>query len=73
MSDKAKIIGARIKKIREFLGMTQAKLAHLAGITPAAVSQIEAGQRMPAVSTIINLAKSLNVTTDRILLGENHP
>lgn len=57
-------IGLRIKKTREKLGFTQLKLALSAEITPAAISQIEAGLRIPSTPVVIKIASSLKVSTD---------
>lgn len=60
-------IGLRIKKQRELLGLTQAKLASDAEITPAAISQIEAGDRVPSSPILRKIASVLKVSTDYLL------
>lgn len=62
-------IGKRIKETREKVGFNQAKLATEADITPAAISQIEAGDRTPSTPILRRLASALQVSTD-YLLGE---
>lgn len=62
-------VGARIKKVRENLGMTQAKLATDAEVTAAAISQIEAGDRVPSSPILRKIAAVLAVSTD-FLLGK---
>ena len=66
---KESAIGQRIKKQRELLGHTQAKLATDAKITPAAISQIEAGDRVPSSPILRNIASALGVSAD-FLLGK---
>ena len=61
------MIGRRIKQTRESLGLTQAKLATDADITPAAISQIEAGDRIPSSPILRKIASVLKVSTDFLL------
>lgn len=63
----ATAIGRRIKEVREKLGLNQAKLALEAEITPAAISQIEAGDRTPSTPILRRLATALKVSTDYLL------
>ena len=52
--------------IRARSGLSQSALAKLAGITPSALSMIEAGKREPIMSTAFALADALNTTVDDI-------
>ncbi len=61
------LVGERIRKIREKLEYTQAKLASEAQITPAAISQIESGDRIPSTPILRRLASVLKVSTDYLL------
>ncbi|WP_127718248.1 helix-turn-helix domain-containing protein [Halobacteriovorax sp. HLS] len=63
----AQRVADRIKSIRENLGLTQARLASDAGITPAAISQIEAAERVPSTPVLRRLASVLRVSTDYLL------
>ena len=65
-----KTIAQRIKTTREKRGFNQAKLASEAGITPAAISQIESGERVPSTPVLRKIASVLMVSTD-FLLGES--
>ena len=58
---------SRIKERRCELDMTQADLAKAANLTPAAISQFEAGTRKPSFSTLSNLSDALQVTIDYLL------
>lgn len=60
-------VAERIKNTREKLGFTQARLASDAGITPGAISQIEAGERVPSTPVLRKLASVLRVSTDYLL------
>ena len=54
-----------IKEIREKRGMTQAELAHAAGLVQGAIiSQFENGTRHPSFETLVKLSDALKVTTD---------
>jgi len=60
----ASVISKRITQIREERGMNQAGLAQKAGITPAAVSQIESGKRTPTTPVLHRIANVLEVSID---------
>lgn len=72
-NSEAVSIGKRIKEIREKLGLNQAKLALEAEITPAAISQIEAGDRTPSTPILRRLATALQVSTDYLLGATDKP
>ena len=58
------VLAKRITKIMEERGMNQAELARQAGITPAAISQIEAGKRTPTTPSLHRIANVLKVSID---------
>lgn len=60
-------IGERIKSIREFHGVTQAKLAEQINVTPSFISRIENGSSMPSIDYIRSISKALNVPPQDIL------
>ena len=60
-----------LTKIRKALGMTQAELSKRSGLTPAAISQIEKGQREPSLKSILAIMKVLPVSFER-LVGLSH-
>jgi len=64
---RAATFAKRVKRTRERQGLNQAQLAEKSGLTPAAISQIEAGDRIPAFRTIIELAKALETTPDDLM------
>lgn len=63
----ATAIARRIRDAREKLGLNQAKLAAEAEITPAAISQIESGDRTPSTPIVRRLAAALQVSVDYLL------
>ncbi len=63
-------IGKRIKSERERLGITREKFSELVGISATYLSQIELGQRHPALPTTIKIASNLNITLDFLVYGE---
>ncbi len=59
---QAALITRNIKRMRDELGWTQAKLANEAGITAAALSKIEKGEgRIPTIVVLRKIASALNV------------
>jgi transcriptional regulator with XRE-family HTH domain len=64
---RAAIFARRVKLTRERQKLNQAQLAERSGLTPAAISQIEAGERIPAFKTIIELARALETTPNDLI------
>lgn len=64
---KDKSAAKRIRATRERLGLTQAQLAAQASITPAAISQIEAGDRTPSTPILRRISSVLKVSIDYLL------
>ncbi|MGN0307114.1 MAG: helix-turn-helix domain-containing protein [Lachnospiraceae bacterium] len=60
-------IGARIKKERLNLKLTQKKLAKQLGISQKTVSSYERGKCIPPIDILKKLAETFNVTTDYLL------
>lgn len=59
-----KVLRGRITEARKKQGLNQAKLAEKAGITPAAISQIEKGHRIPTIPVLHRIANVLGVSLD---------
>ncbi|MDI6642466.1 MAG: CBS domain-containing protein [Candidatus Hodarchaeaceae archaeon] len=59
---------SEVKVMRVRLGLTQAKLAELAGVTQAYIAKIEAGEADPRVSTLEKISKAL----EQVGAGEQH-
>lgn len=63
-----KSFGKQLQKYRELAGYSQEELAEKIDCSSIFISYIERGQKSPSLNTLINLANTLNVSTD-ILLG----
>lgn len=59
--------------LRRDLGLSQAQLAQVAGVTPSAISQAESGARGLSVDTLIALADRLEVSLDRLVMSQPRP
>lgn len=64
-------IGARIRKQREYMGLTREQLAEIIDVTPKFCSDIELGVKGISVPTLCKLSKVLMLSTDYILFGES--
>ena len=63
----AEDIGRALRTLRERRGWTRETLAHHAGVSWAAIAQIEAGRRPnPRLSTLAALADALGVSVDQL-------
>lgn len=67
MNVNYKRLGEKIKKERLVNKLTQAKLAEKVGISPTFLGQIERGEKIPSLETVVNIAVTLNVTIDGLL------
>ena len=65
--ERRKLVGARMKMIRQMLGLKQADIAKKLNITIQSVKNYESGIREPSIKNLISLAHILNVTTDWLL------
>jgi transcriptional regulator with XRE-family HTH domain len=59
--------GERLAQLRLSKQLTQARLAEMAGLPPAAISHFETGFRLPAPQSLQKLADALGVTVDALL------
>lgn len=62
-------IGNKIHEYRTEKGISQNKLAKLAGVSQAGLSAIESSTKSPSISTVERIAKALNVSVAE-LMGE---
>ena len=60
--DMRKLVGSNVRKLRERKGLTQEKLAEIAGFSQQYLSGLEAGARNPTIVTVYELAKALDVS-----------
>lgn len=70
--EKARYISKTIKKLRGDSDMSQSKLAEYAGITASAISQIEAGNRIPSLIVSRKIAEALHISVQE-LTGDDVP
>lgn len=63
-------IGGRIRKQREYLGLTREQFAEKLDITPKFCSDIELGIKGMSVPTLCRIASTLSLSTDYILFGK---
>lgn len=62
-----KMIGERIKQLREKNNLTQASLAKKLNVTRSSVNAWEMGISVPSTALIVELAKLFQVSTDFLL------
>jgi transcriptional regulator with XRE-family HTH domain len=67
-----KVIGIRIRLIREQKKLSQEKLSFEAGIHRTYLSDLELGNRNPSIGTLYLIAKALNVDLIDIISVEDH-
>ncbi|WP_406628298.1 helix-turn-helix domain-containing protein [Patulibacter brassicae] len=60
---------ANVRAAREASGFTQEDVADRSGIHPTEVSRIERGLRDPRISTVLRLAKALDVPPSSLIDG----
>ena len=70
--DDPRAVGLRLKEARERAGLSQRQLA-FAGCSPAYISRIEAGDRIPSLQLLRELGRRLGVSEDYLATGiERH-
>lgn len=62
-----KTLGARVRKMREEIGLSQEKLAGMLGMSRVSLSQMENGERKIVAEEITKLAKIFNIQSDVLL------
>jgi transcriptional regulator with XRE-family HTH domain len=62
MDNTIKNLGKRIKQIRIKKGLTQEGLSGRSGLTKSYISLLEAGKKIPAISTLSGIAVALGMT-----------
>ena len=63
-------IGKRLEKVREGRGMTREEVAEKAGISTKFLYEVERGKKGISAQTVVRLAKTLSVSCDYLLIGE---
>ena len=62
--------GANVRRERDALGITQARLAELIGIDIRNVQKIEAGETNVLVTTVTRIRKALGCSTEKLIPRE---
>jgi transcriptional regulator with XRE-family HTH domain len=63
-------LGARLREFRRARALTQEELAEKAGVSPSTIVDIERGKHEPQIRTLRKLARALDTTPDKLVLGE---
>ena len=63
---KTQYIANKIIELRNSVGWSQSELSRKAGVTSAAISQLEKGNRMPSLIVIRKLAEAFNVSVSEL-------
>lgn len=66
MSQIAKTLGQRIRNYRTGSGMSQERLAEIAGFHPTYIGQLERGEKNATVESVERIARALNVPMSRL-------
>lgn len=70
--DDPRAVGERLKAARERAGLSQRQLA-FSGCSPAYISRIEAGERIPSLQLLRELGRRLGVSEDFLATGSEAP
>lgn len=74
MADSLKVIlGSRIQAARKRARLSQEALAGRIGRTPESISNIERGQQLPGIDTLIELARALDTSVMVFIEGLDQP
>ena len=66
MSDIAKIIGQRIRNYRTQKGLSQEKLAELAGCHPTYIGLLERGEKNATLESVEKIASALDISLSEL-------
>ena len=64
------VFAANLRNLRQTRGISQERLAELAGLHRTYISSVERGARNISIDNIARLAKALDVSPDKLLGGE---
>ena len=62
-------IGENVRQCRDSKGLTQEELAEICNFSAAYCSQIETGQRMMSIETLVQVAEGLQTSADILIYG----
>lgn len=66
VSDIAKIIGQRIRNYRTQKGLSQEKLAELAGCHPTYIGQLERGEKNATLESVEKIASAMDISLSEL-------
>lgn len=66
MSDIAKIIGQRVRNYRTQKGLSQEKLAELAGCHPTYIGQLERGEKNATLESVEKIASAMDISLSEL-------
>ncbi|MBR0132994.1 MAG: helix-turn-helix transcriptional regulator [Lachnospiraceae bacterium] len=66
MSDIAKSVGQRIRNYRNKLGLSQERLAELAGCHPTYIGQVERGEKNASLESIEKISSALKLPLEKL-------
>lgn len=67
------ILGQNIQQYRKLKNLSQHELGHLVGISGDIIGRYERGSVNPTFTTIIKIAKSLDITLDELVGNKDNP
>ena len=70
---EAEVIGDNIRRIREDKHLSQKELAATIEVAPTQYSRVETGKVMPALKTLVKIAKVLDVPLDALVNDSTIP
>jgi len=68
--DGATAVGSRLREARRAAGLSQRELS-FPGCSPAYISRIEQGERVPSLQVMRELARRIGVTEERLAYGKD--
>ena len=71
-NDYKRKVGNIIAKQREYLGLSQEKLAEKADLSFQFISAIETGRQSFTITTLNKLCRALHMSADKIVFGEEN-
>lgn len=71
--DLKKLLGERVRKLRQGLGVSQEEFADLVGLDRTYISSIERGHRNVALENLVRLAIALGIDPGELIAGMPNP
>ena len=68
-SQVCRVVGVRVRELRQALGLTMASFAEASGLSLGMLSKIEHGQSAPSLATLVRLAATAQVPVTALFRG----